>query len=352
MTLRCSRVSAIMQVSSIRGQGRERATDLTVPPFVPHPWLPGGHAQTVVGRYLPAPREQLASVSREVTLPDGDRLVALESVPAGWHSLEPAAILVHGLAGSADATYVVRLALRLYHLGIRVVRINLRGAGSGFGLARGIYHAGRSDDLRAVVTWLERQVSGSPIALVGFSLGGNLVLKLAAEAAEEPLAGLDCVLAANPPVDPAASARQMQRPDNRIYDWNFVRWLTKMVQQLHQHFPALGPPALKGVRTLYDFDDRYTAARNGFASADDYYARCNLLNPIARIDVPTLIVHSMDDPFIPFEPFLQVERPENVTLELIPHGGHLGYISRDSWLGDHRWLEARLAAWLARRLKD
>jgi predicted alpha/beta-fold hydrolase len=292
------------------------------------------------------------SISKEVPLPDGDRLVALESVPAGWQSPAPTAILVHGLAGSADALYLVRLALRLNHMGIRVVRMNLRGAGSGFGLARGIYHAGRSDDLRAVVAWLGRRVSGSPIALVGFSLGGNLVLKLAAEAAELPVPGLNCVLAANPPIDPAASARQMQRPENRIYDWNFVRWLRKMVRQLHRHFPDLGPPSLNGVRTLYDFDDRYTAARNGFASADDYYARCNLLTSIARIEIPTLIVHSMDDPFIPFKPFLQVARPENVTLDLIPHGGHLGYISRDRWLGDHRWLETRLATWLLKRMND
>jgi predicted alpha/beta-fold hydrolase len=338
-----------MQFTPTRSHESERAMDLAVPAFVPHPWLRGAHAQTVVGRYLPGSRERLVSSCAEVPLADGDRLMGLESVPAGWQSPQPAAILVHGLAGSAEASYLVRLALRLYHAGIRVVRINLRGAGSGFGLARGIYHAGRSDDLRAVVTWLERRVNGSPIALVGFSLGGNLVLKLAAEAAEAAVPGLDCFLAANPPIDPAASARQIQRPDNRIYDWNFVRWLRKMVRQLHQHFPELGPTQLRGVRTLYDFDDRYTAARNGFASADDYYARCNLLKSIARIEIPGLIVHAMDDPFIPCEPFLQVEIPENVTLELIAHGGHLGYVSRDRWLGDHRWLETRLATWLRAR---
>jgi predicted alpha/beta-fold hydrolase len=227
--------------------------------------------------------------------------------------------------------------------------MNLRGAGSGFGLARGIYHAGRSEDLRAVVTWLERRVNGSPIALVGFSLGGNLVLKLAAEASDMSLRSLDCVLAANPPIDLAASARQMLRPENRLYDWNFVHWLCKSVRKLHRHFPELGTPSLHGVRTLYEFDDRYTALRNGFASADDYYARCSVVNAIARIEIPGLIVHSMDDPFIPFEPFLRMERPENVSLELIAHGGHLGYVSRDRWLGDHRWLETRLATWLKAR---
>ncbi len=316
------------------------------PAFEPHPWLRSGHAQTIVGRYWAVPRARLEATAHQVVLPDGDRLVVLESVPPDWSSAHPAAVLVHGLAGCAEAPYMVRLGVRLVRLGIRVVRVNLRGAGAGFGLARGIYHAGRSDDVRAVLDWLHRRGGGAPMALIGFSLGANLVLKLAAEAAAVPAPGLDCVLAANPPIDLAACARRMAQPENRLYDWNFVRWLRGMVRRLHRRFPELGPVDLDGVKTLYDFDDRYTARRNGFASADDYYERCSLLTALARIAVPGLIVHARDDPFIAHEPFERVPRPANLALELLGHGGHLGYLSRRPWHGDRRWLDARLAAWL------
>jgi predicted alpha/beta-fold hydrolase len=317
------------------------------PTFEPHPCLRGGHAQTIAGRFWPAPRGGLPAACREIDLNDGDRLVMLDSVPPGWEDPRPSAVLVHGLAGCAEAPYLVRLALRLVRLGIRVVRVNLRGAGAGFGLARGIYHAGRSDDLRPVLAWLRAQASRSPIALVGFSLGANLVLKLAAEAAEGPVEGLDCVLAANPPLDLAACARHMARPENRLYDRSFVRWLRTTVRRLHRRFPELGPVDLDGVKTLYQFDDRYTARRNGFRSADDYYRRCSLLTALERITVPGLIVHAMDDPFIPPEPFEHIARPSNLALELVRHGGHLGYISRRPWQGDRRWLDARLSGWLA-----
>jgi uncharacterized protein len=317
----------------------------SIPAFEPHPLVKGGHAQTIVGRYLGGERKWLASTSHIIDLPDGDRLLALETIPAGWCAEHPVALVVHGLAGCAQASYVVRLSRRLLGQGIRVVRINLRGAGDGFGLARGIYHAGRSDDLRVVVEWLIDRVAGAPIALVGFSLGANLVLKLATEVSGPALAGLDAVLAANPPLDLAACARRIQRPENRLYDWNFVRWLRGMVRRLHTRFPELGPIDLTGVKTLQDFDDRYTAPRAGYASADDYYARCSLVGALPRIQVPGLIVHAMDDPFVPPEPVLNAPKPLRVAVELVPHGGHLGYLSRNAWGGDHRWLDARLAYW-------
>lgn len=315
------------------------------PPFEPHPWLQGGHAQTIAARYWPWPRRRLAATAHELALADGDRLLLLVSTPTGWEPTRPTAMLVHGLAGCAEAPYVVRLVA----MGIRVVRVNLRGAGRGFGLARGIYHAGRSDDLRAVVAWLRSRAEHSPISAIGFSLGANLVLRLAAEAGEHPSAsGLgsvagDCVVVANPPIDLAACARRISEPENRLYDRNFVRWLRSMVIRLHRRFPELGPVDLQGVRTLYQFDDRYTARRNGFASADDYYRRCSLVSSLRLIAIPGLIVHAMDDPFIPHEPFLQVARPPGLALELVRHGGHLGYLSRRPWRGDRRWLDARLA---------
>ena len=204
------------------------ARDTAVPAFVPHPLLRNGHLQTIMGRIPLGPRASLPSQSHEIEVDDGDRLVVFESIPPSWDRGGPSALLVHGLGGSARGAYVVRVAARLVGLGVRAVRMNLRGAGSGFGSARGFYHAGRTEDLRrAVVEWLAERGSGSPIGLVGFSLGANLVLKLAAEAAATPLAGLDCVLAANPPIDLAAPCCRQDSASvsNRLYDRNFVRQL-------------------------------------------------------------------------------------------------------------------------------
>ena len=320
-----------------------------IPPFEPPAWLRSSHAQTVAGRYLANGDSRLEATAHEVKLEDGDRLCVLESVPRGWSLADPAAVLVHGLAGCARSPYIVRFARRLVRLGVRVVRMNLRGAGAGFGLARSIYHAGRSDDLRSVIDWVSRRAPGSPIALAGFSLGASLALKVAAEAADRPVNGLDCVLAANPPIDLSACAEAMRRPENRLYHWNFVRWLRAEVTRLHRVFPELGPPGLQQVRSVYEFDDRYTAPRNGFASALDYYTRSSALPLIPRIGLPGLVVHAADDPFVPAAPFHKVRFPANLSLELVRQGGHLGYISRVPWQGDRRWLETRMAVWLAGR---
>jgi predicted alpha/beta-fold hydrolase len=319
------------------------------PSFEPHPWLRSGHAQTIAGRYLANGDQRISAAPHRITLPDSDRLFVLESVPPGWTQGDPAAVLVHGLAGDASAPYVIRLARRLLTMGVRVVRMNLRGAGEGFGLARKIYHGGRSEDLREVVEWLAARISGSPIALGGFSLGANLTLKLAGEAADDPVTGLDCFVAANPPIDLSACARAIQRRDNRLYDWNFVRWLKVQVERLHRRFPELGPVDLKPVRSVYEFDDCYTAPRNGFASAEDYYSRSGALPLIPQIQLPGLVVHAADDPFIPPDPFAQARFPSMVEFQMTKQGGHLGYVSKHRWNGDRRWLDSRLAGWLASR---
>ncbi|MFO0952330.1 MAG: alpha/beta fold hydrolase [Isosphaeraceae bacterium] len=326
-----------------------RPTRTVVPPFVPHPLLPNAHLQTVIGRFFSLKRDRVDAVHAEVDLGDGDRLSVLDSRPEGWHPGRPQAALVHGLCGCANSAYVVRLAARLVRKGVRVARVNLRGAGSGFGLAKGTYHAGRSDDLRRAVEWIVGDAPGSPTALVGFSLGANIVLKLAGEAVGEPLGGFDCVLAANPPIDLAECCRHIQRSVSRVYDRNFVRQLKSDVARLHRAFPELGPVNLPQKMSLYQFDDLYTAPRNGFSGAAEYYARSSSAPLIPSVQAPGLVVHSLDDPFIPAGPFLKTSFPPNLELELVPAGGHLGYVSRSPWDGDHRWLTTRLTAWLCDR---
>lgn len=323
------------------------SNNASVPEFEPHPLIRSAHAQTIIARFLPGKVRSLPSRYAELEAGDGDRLSVLESTPEGWSPGAPLVLMVHGLAGCARSPYVVRIGARLFAMGVRVVRMNLRGTGSGFGSARGIYHAGRTEDLRLVAEWMVRRAQGSPLALLGFSLGGNLVLKLAAEAADTPLEALSAVVAANPPIDLAACCRKIQREENRIYDRNFVKTLRAEVNRLHDFFPDLGLPQLPEALSLFEFDDLYTAPRNGFSGAADYYARSSVAPLIPRISVPGLVVHASDDPFIAVESFHAVEFPSRLALELIPNGGHLGYLSRAPWMGDHRWLDARLSTWLA-----
>ena len=320
-----------------------------IPPFEPHPLLRNPHWQTLAGRYFPGRGGALPSVYHEVRMPDGDRLTLLDARPVGWRPGCPVVLFVHGLGGCARASYVTRVAARLHEAGARTVRMNLRGAGAGFGLARGIYHSGRTEDARAVADWAMARSPGSPLGLVGFSLGANLVLKLAAEAVESPLPGLDCVVAANPPLDLSACCRLIREPKNRIYDGNFVAGLKRQIARLHRTFPELGTPQLDDVRTLYDFDDRYTAPRNGFHGAEDYYAKSSAGPLVGRISVAGLVVHAADDPFIPVETVRDARFPEQVCVRIETHGGHLGFLSKEPCEGGHRWLDACITRWLCAR---
>ena len=323
-----------------------------VPAFVPHPWIKGGHRQTIAARLWSWPRPRLESTYAEVDVGGGDRLSVLESVPERWQPGDPLAIVVHGLGGCARSPYVVRVGQRLVNqVGARVVRMNLRGAGSGFGLSRSFYHSGRSDDLRRVAEWLTHRAPDSPLALIGFSLGANLVLKLAGESAGDPVKSLDCVLAANPPIDLEACCRAIQRRGNRVYDQNFVRYLRAEVLRLEQRFPELPHADLSAAQTLLDFDELYTAPQNGFRDALDYYQQSSSNRLIEKIQVPGLVLHPLDDPFIPPEAFGSIHWPPRLEYEMLTHGGHLGYWSHRPWMGDRRWLDSRIVHWLANRWK-
>lgn len=313
--------------------------------FRPLPFLANPHLQTLVGNLYRGTPPRLPSREHHVVLADGDRLAVFDSVPGGWRPGMPMVLVVHGLGGSHRSGYSQRLAALLLRRGLRVARMDLRGAGRGAALARRSYHAGCSDDVRAVLDTMHRWSPSSPLGAVGFSLGGNIVLKLAGEAAARPVAGLECVAAVAPPIDLEACAAKLARPPNRLYDRFFVHALTAQVRRQQYYFPQLRGVRFPRRMTLRLFDELYTAPRGGFADALDYYRRTAALPLVPHIALPTFILSARDDPFIPVETFEALPPRPHVEVQLARHGGHLGFLGPDG-AGGIRWAEQRVAAWI------
>jgi predicted alpha/beta-fold hydrolase len=319
--------------------------------FRPLPLLSNPHLQTLLGFLIPGGGFKHPTVRRLVRLDDDDALVLHDSAPPGWTDGGRMALLIHGLTGSHHSPLIERLADALLRRGVRAVRLDLRGTGDGLGLARGCYHAGRSEDVRAALAEMHLWSPTSPLLLLGASLGGALALKLAGELPEQPVAGLERVVALGPPIDLERCAWMLGRPSNRLYENTFIRLLVAEARQRQRLFPDLPPLRLPRRLTIRLFDDLYTAPRCGFADALDYYHRASSLPLVGRIPAPTLILTARDDPFIAAEPFEALQPPPNVTVHILPHGGHLGFLGFDG-AGGIRWAERRVVDWLLQPLDD
>ena len=314
--------------------------------FRPLPLLRNPHVQTLLGHLWPCPKWSHPVRRHVVRVADGDAVTLYDTAPPGWSPGGPIALIVHGLTGSHRSAQVQRLATYLLPQGWRVVRMDLRGAKPSIELSRGTYHAGRSDDIRAAVETVHAWSPTSPITAVGFSLGGNLVLKLGGEAADRPVPGLTRIGALAPPIDLESCAALIARPPNRLYDSYFVRELIQEAHLRQHHFPDLPPLRFPRRMTIRLFDDLYTAPRCGFADALDYYRQASAYRLVPRIQLPTFILTARDDPFIAVEPFEELRPPANVALRIVPHGGHLGFLGWDG-AGGYRWAERRIAEWIA-----
>jgi predicted alpha/beta-fold hydrolase len=313
--------------------------------FRPLPFLRNPHLQTVLAALVPRPNCPLPDRRRIVRLPDGDALVLHNNTPLGWKAGDPLALLVHGLGGSHASVHIRRMADLLLAHRVRVVRMDLRGAGAGLPLARGIYHAGRSDDVRAALEEIHTWSPTSPLLLLGLSLGGALALKAAAESADRPIPGLARVVASCPPIDLPRCVALISQPRNRIYEDNFVRDLTVQARQRQRFFPDQPRPRFPRRMTIRLFDELYTAPRSGFAGADDYYRRASCAALLPHIHLPTLILAARDDPFIAVEPFEELKVPPHIVVRILPHGGHIGFLGWDG-SGGIRWAERRSVKWL------
>ena len=299
-----------------------------VPDFDPGPLLRQPDIQTILtalGRFPECP-----GVPEPLTVPvdDQGRAVRVLVDRPGTDPARGSLLLVHGLAGSANSSYMCWTAHEALSRGWVVARMILRGCGGTIGLSRSLHNAAQSDDVERVLGALDAHHLPRPFAVIGFSLGASLALRAAALAGDT--CGADIVAAVNPPVDLARCARALERPRNLHYRAYFMIRLCRLLEESRRVIDIPGPRARPWrVSSIRQFDDLYTAPLAGFRDALDYYARSSAGPVLGRIRRPTLILCSRDDPLIPVESFDGIpERRGPVLCRLLSHGGHVGFRQR------------------------
>lgn len=317
--------------------------------FIPHPLLHNPHAQTFAGALLPRRTPRLPPPQERLfTVEPGTQILAKchwQTRPQEYATL----VIVHGLEGSADSSYVRGLAEKAFVSGMNVLRVNQRNCGGTERLTPTLYNSGLSGDFLAVLRELIAQDQLPEIFFAGFSMGGNLVLKMAgelgADAPAELRGKLRAVCAVCPVLELAACADALAGPGNGIYEWHFVRALKARMRRKMRLFPGrFRVDGLDRVRTVREFDDLVTAPNCGYRDAVDYYDRARAARVVDRIAVPALILTAQDDPFVPFRTFALPALRDNPHIELIApkRGGHCSFISASSgW--ERYWAEARIA---------
>ena len=259
----------------------------------------------------------------------------------------PALLALHGLESSSSAHYMRGLADKAYASGFSVILLNQRNCGGTEHLASGLYHSGLTDDVDHVVRELEAVNGIQSVVVAGYSLGGNLALKLAGDYGDAPPPQLRAVCAVSPVMDLELCVRALERRQNFFYQWNFVRGLKRRMRRKAACFPeAFTVEGLDAIRTVRQFDEVYTAPHFGFRDASDYYYRASAMRVIDRVRIPTLIITAEDDPFVPSPPFRDPRVAGNPSLRVIvtPQGGHCAFVteSRDGY--DGYWAEHQILA--------
>jgi predicted alpha/beta-fold hydrolase len=314
-------------------------------------WLPGPHAQTIAGRLLrrppPFPLER-----ERIETPDDDFIdLDFEPAAAPAQGPTPAVIVLHGLEGSSRRGYAFITYDALARRGLRSIGMNFRSCSGEPNRTARFYHSGETDDLRFVLRHLRTRFGPVPLAAIGFSLGGNVLLKYLGE--EGKSAELRAAVAISVPFDLAAGALVLEQSVmGRFYSRIFLESLiAKAVVKAQLFDGRCNVDRIRNARTLREFDDAATAPLHGFASAEDYYARSSSAGFLDRIRIPTLLIHSLDDPFLPPAsiPRQVIDRNPNLTMILTRHGGHVGFISGAPWAPIF-WAEAEAARFVAEAL--
>jgi len=318
--------------------------DFVLPPFEPHPLLKNGHAMTIVSAFVPRRFAIPPAEARLFQVDPESRVLAHCHWQPGKRKDAPVIIIVHGLEGSSDGNYVRGIAEKAFHRGFHVVRVNQRNCGGTEALTPTLYNSGMSADYRAVFEELSNSDGFEQIFFAGYSMGGNLVTKMAGEFGAAVPKALCGVCSVCPALDLAACADALERTENYLYQRRFVSGLMSRYARKHELFPERYPiRGLPQVRTVRQFDDVITAPQFGYRDAQGYYENVGAKRVAAQVRVPMLIITAQDDPFVAYASFLAAGVSENPAIQFVApqHGGHCGFISKHS--GPERfWAEQRI----------
>jgi predicted alpha/beta-fold hydrolase len=346
----------------IKLAGVHAASDGWHSDFIPRRFLNNGHVMTLAGNFLPRPWSlpEPEAVLIEVEEPvDGyteygsTRLLChCHWQPEDVRSQRLTIVLLHGLEGSSNSQYVLSNATRAWNAGCNVVRMNMRSCGGTDKLAPAIYHSGCSNDVARVVEHITQQHRLQAIALIGYSMGGNLVLKYAGELGDAAPAALKGVVGISPLMDLAASSAALHEPQNRFYEKHFLRSMLDRIRRKAELFPRLYMPfyasgGLRRIHSMRDFDENVVALYGGFTGAEDYYYSVASSNVAGQLHVPTLIVHALDDPFIRMLPETRQTLIDNPYVNFIEtrYGGHCAFLAPAVGY-DGYWAEKTLLGFL------
>ncbi len=311
--------------------------------FEPHWAFRGGFLQTVMGSQIPGQPLVFPDKIRHVIDLDVDAKAIMFEVVATDKS-KPLVLLAHGMGGCSESGYIKRIAEKLWSQGYGVFLANHRGSGSGMGLSSSLWNGGSSDDLGKMVEFIFREYPLQNLILIGFSLSGNIILKYLGEG-RSIFSGIIGALAVNPPIDLRVSSHILSNK-NWLFNRYFMKLLGRQAEALMQHYPTAMDPR-ENLSTIWNFDVSYTAPAGGYKDVEDYYNRCSANSYLKNIHIPTTILCSLDDPFVPPEVFKNLSINGAVTLYQPERGGHMGYISRHPTpKGDHRWMDFAVLEWV------
>jgi uncharacterized protein len=312
--------------------------------FKPGPLWSNRHVQTIVPNVF-FPKAKVELRRERLELPDGD------FVDMDWTTgtTGPIVIVLHGLEGSMRSRYANNIMRALHAAGLRGAFPYFRGcSGEPNRLPIG-YHSGFTQDLEYLSGLLKQREPGTPLAAVGYSLGGNVLLKWLGESANS--ARLAAAVAVSVPFDLGICSAAIEKGFSRVYMWDLMGRMRRSAKRKFSRIAAPIPlPDIDRLRTFRQFDDAMTAPLHGYRDAEDYYVRCSSRQFLQRIQIPTLVVHSADDPFMSPEVLpREDELSPAVTFELTEHGGHVGFVN-GSLFGPRRWVDGRILRHLTAHL--